>query len=48
MGAGYARLDDTVQALTFTSRLALKRALGGGAERERRQLDAIRAARRRS
>jgi GT2 family glycosyltransferase len=48
MGAGRARLDDTVQALTFTSRLALKRALGGGAERERRQLDAIRAARRRS
>jgi N-acetylglucosaminyl-diphospho-decaprenol L-rhamnosyltransferase len=42
LGAGRARLDDRVQALTFASRALLKRALGIDAERERRQLAAVR------
>lgn len=47
LGAQRARLDDQVQALTFRSRIALKRALRIGAERERRQLEAVLAVRRR-
>ncbi len=42
LGARRARLDDAVQALTFASRGALKRILGRDADRERRQLDAVR------
>ena len=42
LGSGRARLDDAVQALTFASRVALKRILGREADRERRQLDAVR------
>jgi GT2 family glycosyltransferase len=45
-GHGGARLDDAAQALTFASRLTLKRALGRDAERERRQLAAVRRPRR--
>ena len=37
-----ARRDDAVQALTFATRLALKRALGRPAARERRQFNAVR------
>jgi GT2 family glycosyltransferase/glycosyltransferase involved in cell wall biosynthesis len=40
-GRRAARLDDGAQALTFASRLALKRLLGRPAVRERRQLDAV-------
>jgi N-acetylglucosaminyl-diphospho-decaprenol L-rhamnosyltransferase len=36
-----ARLDDGLQAITFASRLALKRTLGRPASRERRQLAAV-------
>lgn len=46
LGARRAALDDTLQALTFASRIALKTALRRGAERERAQLSALRAARR--
>ena len=42
LGPGRARLDDAVQALTFASRLVLKRALGHPAQRERHQLRAVR------
>lgn len=48
LGPGRARLDDAAQAVTFASRLAIKRALGRAAERERRQLAAIAAVRRSS
>ena len=46
LGEQRARLDDQVQALTFRSRIALKRAMRIGAERERRQLEAVLAVRR--
>ena len=46
LGSRSARLDDSAQTLTFASRRLLKRALGREAERERRQLEAIRAVRR--
>jgi N-acetylglucosaminyl-diphospho-decaprenol L-rhamnosyltransferase len=46
MGPHYARLDDAAQALTFASRMTLKRVLGHNAERERRQLEALGRARR--
>lgn len=39
-------LDDAAQALTFASRLGVKRMLGRDATRERRQLEALAAARR--
>jgi hypothetical protein len=42
LGPRRARLDDVAQAATFGSRIALKRALGRTAERERRQLEAVR------
>jgi N-acetylglucosaminyl-diphospho-decaprenol L-rhamnosyltransferase len=45
LGARRARVDDVLQALTFGSRIALRRALGGDASRERRQLRALRALR---
>ncbi len=45
LGRRRARLDDAAQTLTFASRRLLKRALGRPAERERRQLDALRAVR---
>ena len=45
-GARRAALDDAAQVLTFASRAALKRALGVSADRERRQLAAVRALRR--
>lgn len=41
LGARHARLDDAAQALTFTSRWILKRALGRAASRERHQLEAL-------
>jgi N-acetylglucosaminyl-diphospho-decaprenol L-rhamnosyltransferase len=41
MGARRARLDDAAQALTFVSRIAIKRALRRSAEREGRQLAAL-------
>lgn len=41
LGPGYARLDDLSQALTFASRMSLKRALGRPSDRERRQLWAL-------
>jgi len=41
LGSRRARLDDAAQAVTFSSRLALKRALGRDAQRERRQLEAL-------
>ncbi|MGH2858008.1 MAG: hypothetical protein ACRDMJ_11050, partial [Solirubrobacteraceae bacterium] len=47
LGRGAAVLDDATQAVTFASRLALKRALGRPAARERRQLAALMAVRRR-
>jgi N-acetylglucosaminyl-diphospho-decaprenol L-rhamnosyltransferase len=47
-GARRAQLDDSAQAATFASRLILKRALGRPAERERRQLAALRSLERRS
>ncbi len=46
LGARRALLDDRAQILTFASRLALKRALGRPAERERRQLEAVMSLRR--
>ena len=42
LGERRARADDRVQAMTFASRIALKRALGRPADRERRQLSALR------
>jgi GT2 family glycosyltransferase len=41
LGPRRAALDDAAQAVTFASRMALKRALGRPAERERRQLAAL-------
>jgi N-acetylglucosaminyl-diphospho-decaprenol L-rhamnosyltransferase len=46
-GPRAAAVDDATQAVTFASRLALKNVLGRSAERERRQLQALRSARRR-
>ncbi len=46
-GARRAQLDDSAQAATFASRLTLKRMLGQPAERERRQLAALRSLERR-
>ena len=40
-GAGRARVDDLLQALTFADRLVLKRLARRPAERERRQLSAL-------
>ncbi|MFZ0087949.1 MAG: glycosyltransferase family 2 protein, partial [Solirubrobacteraceae bacterium] len=40
LGPGWAAVDDVAQMVTFASRLALKRALGRPATRERRQLAA--------
>jgi GT2 family glycosyltransferase/glycosyltransferase involved in cell wall biosynthesis len=40
-GPRRARLDDVLQAMTFASRIVLKRGLGGAATRERRQLAAV-------
>jgi GT2 family glycosyltransferase len=45
LGPQRAALDDRAQALTFASRIVLKRALGRPAERERRQLSALRSMR---
>jgi N-acetylglucosaminyl-diphospho-decaprenol L-rhamnosyltransferase len=45
LGSARGRRDDRAQALTFASRLIVKRALGRPAERERRQLSALRALR---
>ena len=42
LGPGRGRLDDFSQAVTFASRLLVKRVLGRSAERERRQLAALR------
>lgn len=44
-GETAARRDDTLQALTFASRAALKRLVGRDAGRERAQLQAVRALR---
>jgi N-acetylglucosaminyl-diphospho-decaprenol L-rhamnosyltransferase len=41
LGPRRARLDDAAQAVTFASRIALKRALGRSTGRERRQLEAL-------
>jgi N-acetylglucosaminyl-diphospho-decaprenol L-rhamnosyltransferase len=46
LGPRRAQVDDLAQTLTFASRIALKRLLGRGAERERRQLEAIHQVRR--
>jgi N-acetylglucosaminyl-diphospho-decaprenol L-rhamnosyltransferase len=46
LGVGRARLDDVAQAVTFTSRAALKRLAGRSAARERRQLAALARVRR--
>jgi hypothetical protein len=46
LGARRARIDDAAQAVTFASRIGLKRALGRPAPRERGQLRAIRTVRR--
>jgi N-acetylglucosaminyl-diphospho-decaprenol L-rhamnosyltransferase len=46
-GARRAAVDDRAQAVTFASRLALKRALGRPAAREQAQLAAVRALRQR-
>jgi N-acetylglucosaminyl-diphospho-decaprenol L-rhamnosyltransferase len=46
LGTRRAALDDAVQAMTFVSRVAYKRALGRPATRERRQLSALAGARR--
>jgi GT2 family glycosyltransferase len=46
LGPARAAIDDRAQALTFASRIAVKRALGRPAARERRQLQALLAARR--
>jgi GT2 family glycosyltransferase len=43
LGDRRARLDDLAQAVTFGSRAAVKTALGRPAERERRQLAAVRS-----
>ena len=45
-GARRARLDDLVQAVTFADRIALKTIARRDTARERRQLAALRAARR--
>jgi len=45
LGRRHADLDDAAQALTFASRLALKRVLGRPADREGLQLAALRAVR---
>ena len=41
LGVGRARLDDVSQAVTFASRVVVKRALRRPAARERRQLEAV-------
>jgi predicted transcriptional regulator len=41
LGRRRARLDDAAQALTFASRMAVKRALGQPVTRERRRLAAV-------
>jgi N-acetylglucosaminyl-diphospho-decaprenol L-rhamnosyltransferase len=41
LGTRRARLDDAAQALTFASRIAVKRTMGRSADRERRQLAAL-------
>ena len=46
LGRTRAAVDDRSQALTFASRIAVKEALGRPAARERRQLEALLAARR--
>jgi GT2 family glycosyltransferase/glycosyltransferase involved in cell wall biosynthesis len=46
LGASQAQRDEAIQALTFSSRLVLKRLLGRPTTRERRQLQALRRARR--
>jgi GT2 family glycosyltransferase/glycosyltransferase involved in cell wall biosynthesis len=46
LGRARAAVDDRAQALTFASRIAVKQALGRPAGRERRQLEALLAARR--
>lgn len=43
LGARRARLDDSTQAVTFATRMALKRAIGRPVDRERRQLAAVRS-----
>jgi GT2 family glycosyltransferase len=48
LGPRLALVDDLAQALTFTTRIAARRLLGRDAGRERRQLDALRLARRSS
>jgi N-acetylglucosaminyl-diphospho-decaprenol L-rhamnosyltransferase len=45
LGSRRATLDDIAQALTFATRIAGKRLLGRPADRERRQLQALRKAR---
>jgi GT2 family glycosyltransferase/glycosyltransferase involved in cell wall biosynthesis len=45
LGSRRAAIDDGVQAVTFASRLAVKRAIGHCADRERFQLAALRRAR---
>jgi N-acetylglucosaminyl-diphospho-decaprenol L-rhamnosyltransferase len=45
-GRRAAAVDDAAQAITFTSRMALKAALGRAATRERRQVRAVRSLRR--
>jgi len=45
LGSARGRLDDSLQLATFAGRGALKRVLRRPAERERRQLDALRAVR---
>ncbi len=45
LGRRRAAIDDRAQAVTFASRLAAKRVLGRPAERERRQLRALRSLR---
>ncbi len=45
LGHRRAAIDDRAQAVAFASRLALKRALGVSAERERQQLRALRSVR---
>ena len=42
LGPARARWDDRAQALTFLTRIAARRVLGRAAERERRQLSAVR------
>ena len=46
LGRTRAAVDDRAQALTFASRIAVKGALGRSTDRERRQLEALLAARR--